>query len=80
MSDKKHRPISEIHQEFVNLASRAGQLQYQIEVSKQDLAQINVSLRDLNLEAAASKAAEPAPEAPKLAAVPSQPEPASGAV
>lgn len=59
MSEKKsHRPVSEIQQEFVNLASRAGQLQYQIATFQSDLAELNKVLRDLNLEGAASKAAE----------------------
>lgn len=74
-----HRPISEISQQFVNLASRAGQLQYQIVEIQKDLDQVNAGLRDLNLEAAAVKAAEAAAGGSPLSVVPEL-EPASGAV
>lgn len=54
--NKKSRPLSEISQEFVNLASRAGQAAYQIDAMQKDLAAMYATMRDLNLEAAAVKA------------------------
>lgn len=59
MEDKKPvRPVSEIQNEYSGLCMKAGHIQYQMDTLRKDLEAINVALRDLNLEAAASKAAE----------------------
>ena len=52
------RTVPEIQQEYQNLCIKAGHLQYQIYTYEKDVEMINKELRDLNLEAAASKAAE----------------------
>lgn len=57
MSDKK-RTIPEIQQEYQNACLRAGHLQYQVFTLSNDLEMLNSTLRDLNLEAAAVKAAD----------------------
>lgn len=56
---KKHRELAEIQQEYTNVCAKAGNLQYQIKALADDLVLINSTLRDLNLEAAASNAAQP---------------------
>lgn len=58
MSETKKRTIEEIQQQYQGLCLRAGHLQYQINAHELDLEQINSTLRDLNLEAAAVKEAE----------------------
>lgn len=50
---KKERTLEDIKQEFVNVASSAGQAQYQIHVLYEELDVINQRLKDLNQEAAA---------------------------
>lgn len=55
---KKHRAISEIEQDYANLCAKAGSIQYQIHVAERDLGLLNEQLKDLNLEAAATKTAE----------------------
>lgn len=55
---KKHRPTQEIQAEYQQLAFKAGNLQYAIVENGKDLSLINSTMRDLNLEFAASKAAE----------------------
>lgn len=67
MSEAKKRSIPEIQQEYQNLCLKAGHLQYQVYTFTKDLEAVNKELRDLNLEAAAVKAAE---DAEKAAAVP----------
>lgn len=62
MSEIKKRSIEEIQQQYQGLCLRAGHLQYQIHAHELDLEQVNNALRDLNLEAAASKAEEKAAE------------------
>ncbi len=64
MSDKKERTLQVIHQEYSALCAKAGHLQYNISVFKDDLALINQQMKDLNLEAAAlPKEVAPAPAA-----------------
>lgn len=63
MSDTpKARTLDEIRNEYTNLCVKAGNIQYQVEALKQDLEMVNLTLRDLNIEA--SKL--PASEAPKV--------------
>lgn len=63
--EKPVRTIPEIQADYQALCTRAGHVQYQIVTLEKDLAAVNESLRDLNLEAskvqadqAAAKAAE----------------------
>lgn len=58
MSDKQNRTIQQIQQEYQELCLKAGHFQYQIYTMGRDLELVNKELRDLNLEAAAVKAAE----------------------
>lgn len=60
MSDKKHRPLEEIQNQYAELSFKAGTLQYQVFTLGKDLGLINDQMRDLNFEAAAALAAEPA--------------------
>lgn len=55
---KAKRTISEIQTEYQNLCLKAGHLQYQVYTFSKDLEMVNKELRDLNLEAAATKASE----------------------
>lgn len=55
---KPSRTIPEIQQEYTNLCTKVGQLQYHIYTLEKDLEMANSSLRDLNLEAASVKGAE----------------------
>lgn len=57
MTDKKHRPVDEIRNDYGALVGQAGNLQYQIYALGKDLDIILNQMRDLNLEAAASNAA-----------------------
>ena len=78
MSEKARRNIAEIQTDYQNMCLKAGHLQYQVYTYSKDLEMVNGQLRDLNLEAAASKAAEDkaAAEAkPALEAVPDAPSP-----
>lgn len=58
LDTKEPRALDEIHKEYANATSQAGQLQYQIAVYSDDLKRINDSLRSLNYEAAARQAAD----------------------
>lgn len=58
MSEIKKRTVQEIQEQYQGLCLRAGHTQYQIHALSSDLEQINQTLRDLNLEAAAVKAEE----------------------
>lgn len=59
--EKKQRTVIEIQQEYHGVCAKAGHLQYSIKTLNNDLEAVNQTLLDLNLEAAAAKAAEPAP-------------------
>lgn len=65
MSDNaKTRTLDQIRNEYTNLCVKAGNLQYQIQALKQDLELLNLTLRDLNIEASKLPAPEEAkPEA-----------------
>lgn len=52
MSEAPKRTYSQVQQEYVNLALKAGNIQYQMFILKKDLEVMNQSLRDLNFEAA----------------------------
>lgn len=56
--EKKVRSMEEIQREYTDLCVKAGNLQYQIKVLSKDLDIINETMKDLNLEAGAVKAAE----------------------
>ena len=56
--EKKLRSMEEIQTEFGTLCTKAGHLQYQISVFKEDLALLNAQIKELNFEAAKVKAAE----------------------
>lgn len=58
MTEKKHRTVQEIQNEYAQLCTRAGHLQYQVYTFAKDLEIVNATLRDLNVEAAASQQAE----------------------
>ena len=58
--ESKNRSMQEIQQDYANLCVKAGQLQYQIYTFEKDLADVNKELRDLNIEAATTKAKEDA--------------------
>lgn len=60
---KAPRPLDEIHKEYTNACFKAGNLQYQISALSKDLALLNDTMRELNFEAAAVKAAEKQPAA-----------------
>lgn len=72
MSEQKKRELSEIQQDYQNLCTKAGHVNYQIVTLKKDLALINDSLQNLNQEAAALKAAEPAPAVAVVEETPSE--------
>jgi hypothetical protein len=57
-NEKKPRSVSEIQGEYASLCTRAGDLQYRIFTFTKDLELLNQTLKDLNFEAAASRAAE----------------------
>ena len=71
MSEQKKRTLNDVQQEYVNLCTRAGDLQYKIQAFKKDLEVLNNQLRELNFEAvkiqqeeaAAKKAEESKPAA-----------------
>lgn len=67
MSENKKREISDIQQDYQNLCTKAGHVNYQISTLKKDLALINESLQTLNQEAAALTAATPAPAVAEVA-------------
>lgn len=52
------RTVVEIQQEYGQLCAKAGQLQYTIHVTKDDLAQVNNRLKDLNFEYVAAQRSE----------------------
>lgn len=56
--EKSKRTVAEIQQEYGNLCTRAGHVQYQLDAHTKDLQMINQLLRDLNFEAAAAQADE----------------------
>ncbi len=60
MSDqsKPLRSVSEIQGEYQALCTKLGHLEYQIDAIKKDAELVKSTLRDLNLEAAASHASE----------------------
>lgn len=58
MEEKKHRSVQEIQGEYQNLCAKAGHIQYSIKCFQDDLALVNNSLKELNLEAAASSRAD----------------------
>lgn len=58
MSDNKKRSQEEIIKEYQGLCFRAGGIQYQISVLQKDLEQLNLTMRDLNIEAAQAKSSE----------------------
>lgn len=57
-TSKPPRSFSEIQTEYQGLCTKAGHLNYQLFTLNKDLAMVNDTLRDLNLEAAAAKEAE----------------------
>ncbi len=61
---KESRTVEEIQKDYTGLCLKAGHLQYQISVLTEDLKVVNSTLKDLNFEAAAVKAAE-VPKEPK---------------
>lgn len=63
MSVKEPRPLTEIQQEYHELCTRAGHIQYQISALKIDLDLVNASLREVNLEAFEAQKAEKAAQA-----------------
>jgi len=65
---KTYRPVSEIQQQYQNLCTKAGHLQYQIFTLQKDLAMTNDTLRDLNVEAGESQKAAEATAAKEAAA------------
>lgn len=70
MSLKEPRPIDEVQKEYQALCVRAGHIQYQIFALGKDLEVLNETLRDLNLEAAASQQSQPAAEPTKTEEAP----------
>jgi hypothetical protein len=63
--------MKEVEQDYGNLIAKAGQLQYQIKIAKDDLDVLNEQLKELNFEAAAinAKAKKDAEEAASASAV-----------
>ena len=57
-SKKESRPIDQIQAEYQGLCTKVGHIQYQIFVLNKDLAVLNETLRDLNVEASLSQAAQ----------------------
>lgn len=55
---KQERTIDQIQQEYAALATKSGQLNYQVFVWKTDVELLNKQMRDLNFEAAAIKGKE----------------------
>lgn len=55
---KKERSLEEIKQEYLNVASGAGTLQYQIVIFGEQLKQINNKMIELNNEAAEAQKRE----------------------
>ncbi len=76
------RDLDKIQQDYVNLCTKVGDMQYKVHCIQADIAVVNRQLRELNLEAAASSEAKRKQEeaakaeesakaaAPKLAEVP----------
>lgn len=60
MSEPKSRSLQEIQAEYQQVCARAGHLQYQIDIGKEELSGLNLRLKDLNNEAAALAKAEEA--------------------
>lgn len=58
--EKKARSVEDIRQEYSNLCTKAGHIQYQLKVWKDDLDLLNDQLKELNLEAAKAAQAEQA--------------------
>lgn len=56
--NKPVRTLDEVKQEYANTCVQAGNLQYQIHALSKDLALVNDTMRELNLEAAKLQAAE----------------------
>jgi hypothetical protein len=46
------RTLEEINKEYTTLCSKAGELQYRVEIEKIQIAQINQKLQELNKEGA----------------------------
>lgn len=65
---KKSRTLEEIQREYTVILQRAGYLQYQQFVTEKDLAMVNESLRNLNLEANEVQTAQAAAKAKEEAA------------
>lgn len=55
---KPSRTLDVVHKEYTNACFKAGNLQYQISALSKDLGLLNDTMRELNFEAAAIKAAE----------------------
>jgi DNA anti-recombination protein RmuC len=55
---KAPRPLDQIQQEYIQLCTKAGDLQYKISRFDNDLESINEQLQMLNFEAAAAREAE----------------------
>lgn len=55
---KAPRAVSEIQNEYQNLCTKAGHINYQIFVLSNDLGLVQETLRDLNMEAMAAQKAE----------------------
>lgn len=68
--EKKTRSTNEIKQEYQQLATKAGNLQYAIGEQNRDLSMINSQMRDLSLEFTSADNAEK--EAAKSAAAPEE--------
>lgn len=64
MEEQKKRSVKEIQAEYTQLCAKAGHLQYAIYSNQKDLALVNESLRNLNIEAAQSAKNEAA-DSPK---------------
>jgi prefoldin subunit 5 len=54
----KPRTMADIQNEYGRLCANAGQIQYQVSELNKDLALVNSTLRELNLEASKLKEAE----------------------
>ena len=57
-SNKAQRAFEEVQRDYVQVCTKAGQLQYQIHVLTQDLERLNEQLINLNFEANASREVE----------------------
>jgi hypothetical protein len=68
LGEIKMRTVTEIQQDYSQLCTRAGHLQYSLFALNLDLSVVNEQLKDLNIEGAAAQK-----EAASLKAVPDAP-------